>query len=229
MNGQIILYLAISLCLIDSSIQDLNKRPVLSGLGDLDFSFLKTPTRRPSSLGGDENLCHCSGTKPKSVHTVKYHGPPDQKLVLCMCENAVMNAHYMIDTMGKVPHVIRQNNKAMLSAMEGKCGGAGSNGDVSYYCGKNMHVSVFIHESAHSFDKGKSASSEWHNAVAKDSCVPDPYGNTNYADNFAQVVVLWVHLVGKGRDKNFGGDQFACMKNQLKLMAKYLPAATIKN
>jgi len=43
------------------------------------------------------------------------------------------------------------------------------------------------------------------------------------------VVVLWIYLVGKGRDKDFGGAEFACMKNQLKLMAKYLPASSIKN
>ncbi len=75
----------------------------------------------------------------------------------------------MIDTMGKVPYTIRLNNKAMISATKDKCGGAGSSGDVSFYCNKDMHVSVFIHESAHSFDKGKSASEEWHNAVAKDA------------------------------------------------------------
>jgi hypothetical protein len=140
-----------------------------------------------------------------------------------------MNAHYMIDTMGKVPYAIRRNNKAMISATVDTCGGAGSSGDVSFYCGKDMHVSVFIHESAHSFDKGKSDSEEWRNAVAKDSCVPDAYANTNYVENFAQVVVLWVHLVGKEQDKDLGGTQFACMKNQLRLMAKYLPASSMKN
>jgi len=43
------------------------------------------------------------------------------------------------------------------------------------------------------------------------------------------VLVLWVYLAGKGRDKDLGEAQFACMKNQLKLMAKYLPASSIKN
>jgi hypothetical protein len=77
-------------------------------------------------------------------------------------------------------------------------------------------------------DRGKSGSSEWRDAVARDACVPDTYANSNYADNFAQVVVLWVHLVGKGRDKDFGGNQFACMRNQLQQMARYLPAASLK-
>jgi hypothetical protein len=75
----------------------------------------------------------------------------------------------MIDTMGKVPYAIRQNNKAMISATQGTCGGAGSNYDVSYYCDKNTDVTVFIHESAYSFDQGKSTSQEWHNAVDQDS------------------------------------------------------------
>jgi len=40
------------------------------------------------------------------------------------------------------------------------------------------------------------------------------------------VVVLWIYLVGKGRDKDLGGAQFACMKNQLELMAIYLLASS---
>ena len=92
----------------------------------------------------------------------------------------------------------------------------------------NMHVSVFIHESAHSMDRGKSASSEWYDAAARDSCAPDTYANSNYADNFVQVVILWVHLVGTGCDKDFGGTQFAWMRNQLHQMAKYLSAASIQ-
>ena len=58
--------------------------------------------------------------------------------------------------------------------------------------------------------------------------VPDAYANTNYADNFAQVVVLWVHLVGTGRDHDFGGSQYSCMRHQLEQMAKYLPASSLK-
>ncbi|CAF0952800.1 unnamed protein product [Adineta ricciae] len=91
-----------------------------------------------------------------------------------------------------------------------------------------MYDSVFIHESAYSIEGGKSASGEWCDAVARDSCVPDAYVNSNYADNFAQVAVLWVHLVGTGRDKDFSGTQFACMRNQLLQMAKYIPAASIQ-
>ncbi len=87
----------------------------------------------------------------------------------------------------------------------------------------NQEFKIFIHESIHSFDKGRSASQVWHDAVAGDSCIPDAYVN---ADNFAQVVVLWVYLVGKGRNQDFGGDQFACMKNQLELMAIYLLATS---
>ncbi|CAF1609540.1 unnamed protein product [Adineta ricciae] len=213
--------------LVNLSIQNLGKPALLSGLGNLDFSFLRAPTR-PASHGGDRNLCNCHGGSPQDVLTVAYHGSINHNIVLCMCQNAVTGASNMIDTMGKVPAPIRRYNKAMVSSSAGACGGAGSSGDVSYYCSSNMHVSVFIHESAHSMDRGKSASGEWRDAVARDSCVPDAYANSNYADNFAQVTVLWVHLVGTGRDKDFGGTQFACMRNQLHQMAKYLPAASIQ-
>ncbi|CAF4735504.1 unnamed protein product [Rotaria sp. Silwood1] len=210
MLTNIIFYSSIVLSLISLSIQNLNKPALLSGLGNLDFSFLRAPTR-PAGQGGDRNLCHCNGASPQDVLTVTYQGSESKSLVLCMCPNAVTGASYMIDTMGKVPAPIRRYNKAMISASAGTCGGAGSSGDVSFYCSSNMHVSVFIHESAHSMDRGKSASREWHDAVARDSCVPDSYANSNFADNFAQVVVLWVHLVGTGRDKDFGGNQFASM------------------
>ena len=83
----------------------------------------------------------------------------------------------------------------MISATSRTCGDAGSNEDVSYYCEPNMHVSMFIHESAHSVDRGTSGTSEWRNVVRQDSSVPDPYANSKFADNFAQVTVLWAHLV----------------------------------
>ncbi|CAF4756577.1 unnamed protein product, partial [Rotaria sp. Silwood1] len=145
-----------------------------------------------------------------------------------MCPNAVMSAQYMIEMMGRVPYAIRRYNRAMISATAGKCGGAGSSGDVSFYCQPNMHISVFIHESAHSADRGTSASHDWRSAVQNDWCVPDGYANSNYADNFAQVAVLWTHLVGQGHHKNLGGDQFGCMRNQLEQISKALAAWRIQ-
>ncbi|CAF1169756.1 unnamed protein product [Adineta steineri] len=226
MQKYLTLYLSIVLVLIDVSIQDLGKPALLSGLGDLDFSFLRAPTS-PAGSGGDRNLCNCHGAPVQDVLTVSYHGSISHSVVLCMCNNAVTGASVMIDTMGRVPAPIRLYNKAMVSSPAGVCGGAGSSGDVSYYCSSNMHVSVFIHESAHSMDRGKSASSEWRDAVARDTCVPDAYANSNFADNFAQVVVLWVHLVGTGRHLDFGGSKFACMRNQLHQISRYLPATSI--
>lgn len=214
--------------LISPSQQNLNKRPLRNGLGDLDFSFLRLPSH-PAGPGGDRNLCHCSGAAVQDVLTVSYQGSQTHNIVLCMCPSAVTGASDMIDAMGRVPYEIRRYNRGMISATTGKCGGAGSSGDVSYYCERNMHVSVFIHESAHSFDRGKSASSEWRDAVARDSCVPDPYANSNYADNFAQVVVLWTHLVGVWRDGDLGGNEYSCMRNQLALMARYLPAQSLRS
>ena len=224
-----IAHLVIVLSLIvGSSTQNLNKQTLFSGLSSLDFSFLKTQQRSSVADEADKSLCSCNGAEPQSVRAIKYHNSPKQKLVLCVCPNPVMTSRYMIDIMGKVPYAIRINDIAMVSATVNTCGGAGSSNDISFYCDKAMHVTVFIHESAHSFDKGKSSSVDWHNAVAKDTCVPDAYANSNYAEDFAQVVVVWVHLVGKKLDKNLGGAQYACMKNQLQLMSKYLPASSLK-
>ena len=54
------------------------------------------------------------------------------------------------------------------------------------------------------------------NAVAQDTCVPDPYANTNYVENFSQVTVVWSSLIGKTQ-----GLEYACMGNQLQLMNNY--------
>ena len=116
-----------------------------------------------------------------------------------MCPNPVMSARYTVEMVGRVPYAIRLYNRAMISAAVGTCGGASSSGDVSFYCRRNMHISVFIHESAHSVDRGMSATNIWRNAVRNDACVSDPYANSNYADNFVQVAVLWTHLVGQSQ------------------------------
>jgi hypothetical protein len=92
-----------------------------------------------------------------------------------------------------------------------------------------VRVSLFINESAHSFDQDKFASKEWHDAVARDSCVSNAYSNSNFVEDLVQVVVVWVYLVGNKRDQNLGGNQFVGMKNQLKLMRKHLPDSNIKN
>jgi hypothetical protein len=56
----------------------------------------------------------------------------------------------------------------------------------------------------------------------------DAYTNTNYAEDFVEVVVLWVYLVGKQRDDDLNGDQLSCIKEQLGSIAKYLPTDSIK-
>lgn len=214
--------------LVRPSRQNLNKQPLLPGLGDeLNFGFLKTPTYNWTA-GGDASLCHCNGAAPEHVYTVTYHGIGNQKLVLCMCPNPVMSARYMMEMMGRVPYAIRRHNRAMISATVGTCGGAGSSGDVSFYCARDMHISVFIHESAHSADRGMSDTSTWRYGVQNDSCVPDSYANSNHADNFAQVVVLWTHIVGQGQHNNLGGAQFACIRNQLQQISRVLEAWRIQ-
>ncbi|CAF2605805.1 unnamed protein product [Rotaria sp. Silwood2] len=135
----------------------------------------------------------------------------------------------MATHMGMCPYKIRRYDQGMVAASRGIGSGAGSSGDVIVFFGANMRVTVFIHESAHSLDRGSSASNAWHQAVSKDSCVPDVYADTSYAECFAQVAVIWTYLVGTGRSKNFGGSQFVCMKHQLEFMAKILPAHELFN
>lgn len=52
--------------------------------------------------------------------------------------------------------------------------------------------------SGHSLDQGTSASSTWQNAVSSSSCVPDPYADTSYAEDFAQNNVLYTYKLHIG-------------------------------
>ena len=214
MVSHIVWYLIVILFLVELNAQNLGKKTLFPGLGDeLGFNSLRAPSRTVKATSDTQNLCHCHGARPTIVQHVQYS---DQDMLLCICPNPVMNADYMIEMMGRVPTIIRRNVRAMISATAGTCGGAASSGDVINFCQQNMHISVFIHESAHSFDRGKSGTNEWHNAVARDSCVPDPYANTNYAEDLAQVAVVWASLIGKAQ-----GPKYVCMSNQLQLMRKY--------
>lgn len=213
MVSHIVRYLIIVLWLVESNAQSLNKSTLFIGLNTLQFSSLRVPSYTVTPAGTSQNLCNCGSSQLQTVQNIHYD---DQSIILCMCQNPVMSADYMIDMMGRVPYVLRRNVKAIVSSTVGECGGARAQDDVLYFCEKNMHVSVFIHEAAHSFDKGKSASPEWYNAVAQDTCVPDPYATTNYVEDFAQVAVVWADLI----DKTYGSE-YDCMKNQLRLMWRY--------
>lgn len=208
-----ILYLIVVVFLFALNAQILNKSTLFIGLNTLQFNTLQIPSYTVTPAGSNQTLCHCDNSQLETAQNVHY---ADQTILLCMCVNPVMDADYMMNMMGKVPYVLRRHVKAIVSSTIGGCGGARAQEDVLYFCEKNMHVSVFIHESAHSFDKGKSASTEWYNAVAKDTCVPDPYATTNYVEDFAQVAVVWADLVGKTY-----GPEYDCMKNQLRLMWRY--------
>jgi len=73
---------------------------------------------------------------------------------------------------------------------------------------------VFLHEAAHSLDKGTSASKVWHSAVANSTCVPDDYANSSYAEDFAQMEVMYNYRLHK---KSFP-KKAGCLSRQMDVM-----------
>ncbi|PRP76151.1 hypothetical protein PROFUN_15381, partial [Planoprotostelium fungivorum] len=150
---------------------------------------------------------------------------PDDK-GFCVCSsNPVYDLGGLAFPFSRVPIPIRQRVKGLTAASSGKGGGAGSGGDRIVFWEPNLPTNVWIHESAHSFDQGKSASSEWAAAVSQDSCVPDRYAQTSYAEDYAQVVVIWNYLVLS--DKVYDGS-YDCLRNQLNFVRANLTEADIK-
>jgi len=73
---------------------------------------------------------------------------------------------------------------------------------------------VFNHEAAHSLDQGTNGGAAWQTAVAQSSCVPDDYANSSYAEDFAQVEVMYNYLLHKG---SFPKDA-SCLNPQINYM-----------
>jgi hypothetical protein len=106
MYKNIIFYLSTVVALVGLSVQNLNKPALLSGLGGLDFSFLRASTS-PAGPGVDRNLCHCTGASPQDVLNVTYQGSIGHRLVLCMCPKAVTCTSYMTEIVRRIDHFYR--------------------------------------------------------------------------------------------------------------------------
>ncbi|KAH8810874.1 hypothetical protein F5884DRAFT_261915 [Xylogone sp. PMI_703] len=125
--------------------------------------------------------------------------------VICRHHNAQMSVIDIIDVFGRVPVQDRDWTQHVV-ALPADAPSAETGGAVTTFHGDCYVPSIAIHEMTHTLDAyvndvtgdgtGQSsngpfsASSQYKQAVAKDSCVPDPYANTNYQEDYAQVSVL---------------------------------------
>lgn len=69
---------------------------------------------------------------------------------------------------------------------------------------------VLMHEVGHAVDDGYPDWQPFVDAINKDSCVPDEYGNTNKVEEFAQMFAM---VSGGWFSGNIPAD-FSCLKNQ---------------
>lgn len=116
--------------------------------------------------------------------------------VFCRHKDSPLSEDYIVDAFGKMPVRFRSFVRHMLFVPGTES--AGSSGDNVRMNG-DLPITVFIHETAHSFDGhhglpdiegGFSASQAWLDAYNADSAVTDDYGQTSQAENFAQQTVV---------------------------------------
>ncbi|KAH7099298.1 hypothetical protein BKA62DRAFT_641201, partial [Auriculariales sp. MPI-PUGE-AT-0066] len=132
--------------------------------------------------------------------------------VLCRCANATMSFDTMVYRFGTIPPGVRSYvGAALATAASGAS--AGSSGDFITFNGDCV-TQVFLHEAGHSLDQGTNGGSAWQSAVSSSSCVPDAYANSNYAEDFAQVEVMYNYQL---KDGTFPMST-ACLTPQLSYM-----------
>lgn len=144
------------------------------------------------SIAENENL------NPADVKTysVKYDDC-SAPWILCRHKDSPSPVGNLFDRMGRLPVGTRQFVRHVIALPDPNSGHAyNANGNVAMF---NIvdSVSVFIHEAGHSLDFQQafvdtplSTSANWINNYNQDSAVPDPYAQTNQAENVAQNIVV---------------------------------------
>ncbi|EJD40970.1 hypothetical protein AURDEDRAFT_169948 [Auricularia subglabra TFB-10046 SS5] len=139
--------------------------------------------------------------------------------LLCRCPDAQMTWEMMEDRVAKLPVGVREHAKFVLAVKR-------DTGCVAYtYSGKyirfhgNCGITVHGHEFGHAVDDGFSSSAAFKDAVAKSSCVPNSYANTNYVENFAQLHVCYMwYMRGFGTLTEAAGKDAVCLAPQFNLI-----------
>jgi hypothetical protein len=136
----------------------------------------------------------------------------------------------MIDLFSRLPVRERQWVQHVI-AVPAKGASAYTVNKVTVYQGNVGTPSVFQHETAHAIDKEKtadndsegasSATSEWKNAIANDTCVPDDYANSSNAEDYAQVAVLALFDIVTPGGLASTGDKWLCLWSQIQVFTNF--------
>ncbi|KAF2873629.1 hypothetical protein BDV95DRAFT_445127, partial [Massariosphaeria phaeospora] len=121
------------------------------------------------------------------VFQVEYNDCIDRPWTMCRCTWAQASIQEVVDSFGRVAPAVRSHVIHVMALDGTKPDGSVSASGASVNNRCPINDAVFQHEAFHSIDKGFSESKEFTEAIAADSCVPDPYSNSSPAENFAQL------------------------------------------
>ncbi|KZW01044.1 hypothetical protein EXIGLDRAFT_638638 [Exidia glandulosa HHB12029] len=121
--------------------------------------------------------------------------------VFCRHHRADLSQAEMIDLFGRLPVHERQWVRHVM-AFPGNTPGIisayASNGDIAMQ-GDTASPMFFQHETTHVLDfyrnNGSSSTAQWKAAIAKDSCVPEDYSNTNEIEDYATIGLMSLYEI----------------------------------
>ncbi|KAH8886627.1 hypothetical protein GQ53DRAFT_844854 [Thozetella sp. PMI_491] len=139
---------------------------------------------------------------------------------VCRCSDAQLSTTSMLDKFGQIPPGVRSYVVHMITVSATQCSG-GSNNDRFQISG-NCTDREYMHESMHSVDQGFHDSITFSTAYNADTCVPDNYALSNWAEDFAQVGVWMSYNINGHQDMAaYLGVNASCMDNQYAAIKTY--------
>ncbi|KAL2758686.1 hypothetical protein ACRALDRAFT_1080418 [Sodiomyces alcalophilus JCM 7366] len=115
----------------------------------------------------------------------------------CRCSDSPMSIEAFAERVGWLPVAARQYAR-FFSSYRGNASAFSLGNDITFF-GRIVGPSVYIHELSHNLDTlyappdsltSFSRTDEYVDAVAADSCSPDNYAMTSYAEHYAQTSVM---------------------------------------
>ncbi|EWC47391.1 hypothetical protein DRE_00359 [Drechslerella stenobrocha 248] len=147
------------------------------------------------------------------VFNVKYDDC-DRAWTFCRHKDSQLSIGQMVNKFGRLPIHMRSLVRHPIALPQADCSAEAYTGlgDIVMY-GPCTALTVWIHEVGHQLDSRLnpvnrfSASNDWLQALAADSCVPDSYANFNAIEDFAQVAVVsqFNTILGYKPDGQFPG------------------------
>ncbi|ROT34639.1 hypothetical protein SODALDRAFT_321324 [Sodiomyces alkalinus F11] len=145
----------------------------------------------------------------------------------CRCSDSPLSIEAFAGRVGRLPVAARQYAR-FFSSYGGNSSAFSFRNDITFF-GPIEGQSVYIHELSHNLDRlysppdsltSFSGTDEYANAVAADSCSPDDYAKTSYAEHYAQTSVMIAYDVTVGPIDSVRNT--SCMANAFNAARKHL-------